>query len=156
MKKIVLVLLVAVMIATPCLAQEIETDGLFSIEGTKWQALIGWQIFPFPLIYFPEMSFGFYDGEVYIEYEEDLRVLRESCYRDMLVFSIFRTSCSSISTNQGTEAPGDQFGILQPIGIGMWIEYYFPSIPLPFLPVITIDLLIKTDDSWSPPEPEVE
>jgi hypothetical protein len=26
-----------VMIATPCLAQEIETDGIFSIEGTLWR-----------------------------------------------------------------------------------------------------------------------
>ena len=37
MKKITLVVLLLVMIATPCLAQGVETDGLFSIEGTKWE-----------------------------------------------------------------------------------------------------------------------
>ena len=37
MKRKILVVLMAVMVATPCLAQEVEPDGLFSIEGTAWQ-----------------------------------------------------------------------------------------------------------------------
>ena len=36
MKKTILVVLMAVMLTTPCLAQEIETDGIFSLEGTRW------------------------------------------------------------------------------------------------------------------------
>ena len=39
MRKLILASLIAIMVATPCLAQEIETDGLFSIEGTMWKAL---------------------------------------------------------------------------------------------------------------------
>ena len=37
MKKTILAVLMVVMIATPCFAQEVEPDGLFSIEGTKWR-----------------------------------------------------------------------------------------------------------------------
>ena len=36
MKKMTLVVLLLVMIATPCLVREVGPDGLFSIEGTKW------------------------------------------------------------------------------------------------------------------------
>ena len=36
MKRTILAVLMVVMVSTPCLAQEIETDGLFSIEGTLW------------------------------------------------------------------------------------------------------------------------
>ena len=36
MKRTILVVLMSVVIVTPCFAQEIEPDGLFSIEGTRW------------------------------------------------------------------------------------------------------------------------
>ena len=39
MKKTILVVLMTVMIATPCLAQEIEPEGIFSISGTEWRAI---------------------------------------------------------------------------------------------------------------------
>jgi hypothetical protein len=39
MKKTILAVLMAVLIATPCFAQEIETDGLFSIMGTEWRRI---------------------------------------------------------------------------------------------------------------------
>ena len=39
MKRTILVVLMVAMVATPCLAQEIETEGLFSIEGTTWKCI---------------------------------------------------------------------------------------------------------------------
>ena len=51
MKKTILAILTAVMVATPCFANEIEPEGIFSLHGTLWQALpIGLQIFPFPIV----------------------------------------------------------------------------------------------------------
>jgi hypothetical protein len=59
MKKIILAVLMAVMITTPCFAQEVEPEGLFSIEGTSWL-----------IVYFRDVYlkyyFGFYEGDVYL------------------------------------------------------------------------------------------
>ena len=37
MKKTILAVLMVLVIATPCFAEEVEPDGLFSIEGTRWR-----------------------------------------------------------------------------------------------------------------------
>ena len=37
MKKTILIVLMAVMVATPCFAQEVETDANFSLHGTQWE-----------------------------------------------------------------------------------------------------------------------
>ena len=48
MKKSILVVLMLVMIATPCIA-EVEPDGIFSIEGTLWRYnLNGVHLTPYP------------------------------------------------------------------------------------------------------------
>ena len=151
MRKTILAVLVVVMLATPCFAQEIEPDGLFSIEGTLWRALpIGIQIFPLPGIWATEdLQLGFYGGKAY----PDLELDDYSFYRDMLAFSIFSTNNTWISTNQGGTGgfPTYYYGILQPIGIGMVVEvhhsyYLFAD--------ISIALLIKVDDDWTPSEVE--
>jgi hypothetical protein len=88
MKKTILVVLMAVMAATPCLAQEVETDGIFSLHGTVWQALpIKLQILPYPwIVPDPTLpSFWFYDGKVY----RGGNPVIDSFYIDMLVCSIF-------------------------------------------------------------------
>ena len=36
MRKIILAVFVVVMLTTPCLAREIEPDGIFSLNGTVW------------------------------------------------------------------------------------------------------------------------
>ena len=151
MKKIVLVVLM-VMVTTPCFAQEIEADGLFSIDGTKWETLIGWQIFPLPWIFlYPDMydlEFGFYGGEVY----PDLQAVEISFYTDMLVSSVFYTNTAPIIPQAGGGGGRSLFfGIMQPIGIGMVVEVFESYYPFPF---ISIALLIKTDDSWVPPDME--
>ena len=53
MKRTILVVLIAVMIATPCFAQEIEPDGLFSLDGTLWK------------FFRPEIQFGTTYGQPY-------------------------------------------------------------------------------------------
>jgi hypothetical protein len=67
MKKLILAVLMAVMLATPCFAQEVEPEGIFSLHGTLWQTLpTGVQLLPFPPSLVPiDWEFGFYGGEVY-------------------------------------------------------------------------------------------
>jgi len=82
MKKIVLLVLIAVMIATPCFAQEVEPEGIFSLHRTEWQALpTGVKLLPFPPSLEPlyESVFNFYGGQVYPEKGGD------GFYLDMLV-----------------------------------------------------------------------
>ena len=150
MRKISLVALMVAMIATPCLAQEVEPEGIFSIEETVWQALpISLQIFPLPWIEPNDnLEFGFYGGEVY----PDLQSVDKSFYMDMLVFSIFAAGYS-MSNNLGPVTTSAYFGILQPIGIGTVIVSTYQCCPLP-IPTISIALLIKTGDTWTPAEVE--
>ena len=149
MKKTVLVLLMTVMVATPCFAQEVEPERPFSIEGTVWKALpIGLQIFPVPGIWnTDDLQFGFYGSTVYPGLEPD----EDSFCINMLMFSIFSTCTPSITTQQGGVGvySTNYYGILQPIGIGMVVrvhESYYP------FPDISIALLIKTGVRFIPPE----
>ncbi|MCK5010301.1 MAG: hypothetical protein KAS98_07440 [Deltaproteobacteria bacterium] len=152
MKKAILVVLMVVMIATPCLAQEIEPEGILSIDGTLWQALpIGIQIFPLPQIWTTnDLKFGIYGGKVYLY---DLR--RESSfYVDILGLGVFYI--------EGTTAAGGHrrpsyFGLLQSIGIGMVVEiqpyclFYYHGCNITSVE-IRVGILTKTDDNWTPPE----
>jgi len=144
MKKTILVILMVVMIATPCFAQEIEPEGIFSLHGTAWETLpMGIQIFPFPSpqpMYNSE--FGFYGGIVYPwKYNY-------SFYIDMLVCSIFwAIDIPTIGGGSITRS----FGILQPTGVGLVFENGLNNRRLPTL---KIGLLIKTSDNWTPPEVE--
>jgi hypothetical protein len=152
MKKTILAVLMAVMVATPCFAQEIETDGLFSLSGTNWTALpISMMIFPIPLLPWPidiGASWGFYGGEVY---PISFRAATNSFYVDMLVASIFMyvREAAGIVVGPYIEIG---FGIMQPIGIGLMTTYYKEERNP--VPIIVTVLLIKTDDNWTPPEDE--
>ena len=128
MKKTILVVLMALMITTPCFAQEVEPEGFFSIEGTLWQALsMGVQILPFPSLVSLDWEFGFYGGKKYI------------------LFPYTHLSAG------GGVLPS-YFFILQPIGIGIAIEIVGPYYRRPLY--LTVGLLIKIDDNWTPPEDE--
>ena len=146
MKRTILAVLMAVMVATPCFAQEGE-----SIEGTLWEVLpIGLRIFPTPGIWIPgDLEFGFYDGKVY----QNLTPIENSSYEDKQGIIVFSTANSPVST----QAIGDvieplYFGILQPTGMGIVVEGNISLIP-PGL-FIKMGLLIKTGDNWIPPEVE--
>ena len=134
MKKIILVLLVAVILATSCFAQEVESDGLFSIEGTLWEFTI--VISPPNL---PRMGeIGFYKGKVYIG-DIPLEGVPFSFYVDLGIASFFMGIDMDVSTMF--------FGIMQPIGMGMITTTSF--IPLPIVTIATLD---KINDNWSPSE----
>jgi hypothetical protein len=146
MKKTILAVLMVVIVSTPCFAQEGE-----SIEGTIWEVLpIGLRIFPTPGIWIPgDLEFGFYDGKVY----QNLSPIENSSYEDRLGFIVFSTANSPVST----QAIGDvveplYFGILQPTGMGIVVEGHISLIP-PGL-FIKMGLLVKTGDTWIPPEVE--
>ena len=143
MKKIILAVLMVLIVATPCFAQEVETDGLFSIKGTKWEAL------PFQFTPFWYMVLGFSGGTVYSVYSEYTLPTSNSFYIDMLVASIFMYARDRDPIWLG---PGIEigFGILQPIGFGVMITYIKHE-NLPF-PIIDMVLLTKTDNNWKPPE----
>ena len=148
MRRTILGIIIVLLITTPCLAQEIEPEGLFSIEGTQWQSLPIWiQILPFPWLQIYEFSIGFYGGKIY-RYPSS-GFIYESFYLDMLVASIFRYKESDHSFFAYYD--GTHFGILQPIGVGVMIV---SGRNLNFIPVLGVMILIKVEDDWTPPEEE--
>ena len=108
MKKTIVMLMV-VMVATPCLAQEIKPEGLFSIEGTEWMYIavgVAYWPPPFFLLYndilrFTNRSVQISSGNIDIPFVCD-------CYLDFLVFSVALEPLVGIM-------------ILQPVlGVGMF------------------------------------
>jgi hypothetical protein len=136
--------------ATPCFAQEIETDGLFSIEGTKWEALLAMAIMIKPFIPIPifafaplEFSLGFYDGEIYSgDSSAD-----KSFYLDMLAVSIFAYEEQHRVGPTGGHFLSRGFGILQPIGIGVMFVYETGDFQPSGFIMMTF---IKVDNNWTP------
>ena len=144
MKKTILILLIAVMLATPCFAQEVEPEGIFSLHGTVWQSLpMGVHILPFPpSLESIDWEFGFYGGKAYNS------VRTPGFYIDMLVCSIFYLEDYHVG---GGYFPL-YFGILQPIGMGMVVQYI--GAPIPNNKDLTVGWVIKVSDNWTPPEVE--
>ena len=162
MRKMLLVLLIVVMIVTPCFAQELEPEWIFSLHGTAWKVLAEYLIFPPPVIIGPigdeEPDVGFYRGKLYKIYSSgEAYIYGASFYIDMIVSSFFIDYSfmywSSISTHVGGGVPEYNFGIALPIGIGMWVKWAYQWYRHPLLPFIRIELLIKTEDNWIPQPP---
>ena len=145
MRKIILSVLMVVIVAVPCFAQEVETDGMFSIEGTQWRARY---IFPpYPLL--TTNAIGFFGGKVYWYSPRGWGQMENSFYVNALVasFSIaiswendfFVSTCA-----------------MQPAGIGVITNFGFGNL-FPFL-LVQIGILQKIADNWTPPgvEPPTE
>jgi hypothetical protein len=154
MKRTIIVVLMVVLVATPCLAQEVETDGLFSLDGTQWRGLpIGGYLLPipllpFPIFYFEGWQWGFYGGEVYPIVGG---AATNSFYIDMMVASIFMYK-DEIGTYTFGSGIVIGFGIMQPIGLGIVTVYIkYEGRPVP---IIATGLVIKKDNNWSPPDVE--
>ena len=149
MKRTILALLIVALIATPCLGQEVESDGLFSLHGTKWVPLTAILILPFPWVFPPnfedDFAYGFHSGVVYPGLSS--RFITTSFYVDMIVASFFMyRAIDTEPYHPGFEAIS--FGILQPIGVGVMIVYEKAS---GFVPFVGVMILIKIDDNWTPP-----
>ena len=141
MKKTILVVLMGVMVFTYCIAQEIEPDGLFSIDNTRWDVSFSVQISPFPSLDYDDQYYvGFSGGKVYPADSADW-----SFYVDLGIASIFMYRRKPY----GYWVAGRiVFGMMQPFGIGVMIEITQPIVP--YFPIIAIVFLTKTDDNWTP------
>lgn len=149
-KSILTVLIMLVMIATPCLA-DVETAGPFSIEGTKWLTItVG--IFP-PIIPDGEaiQYLGFYEGKVYRSaYGEgpyDMRAYDDSSYTNlsgMSSYSYSQSICSMSSCSYYNES-----GIISTPGIGIAARIGQHGDFVKLWTLLTV-ILLKVDDKWEP------
>jgi len=151
MKKTILAVIMVLVFVTPCLAQEIEPEGMFSIEGTLW---LQYEIifFPFPpFVFVGSEDIGFYKGKVYgyEGYGDYYFPIEESSYIDLLMVSIAYSIRGILS-----EAGSISLAIMQPIGIGVMTSINIMNFYPPKIPFFTIGILIKVDDNWIPPEVE--
>lgn len=145
MKRTILALLMVALVSTPCLAQEVETDGLFSIEETLWRFGTGiafYTRFPFFQITNSNSELGFHQGTVYRCSGDDCNVVSRTSYINSPVLSIvyfFNVI---------------EFGliIMQPIGLGISTSFgsLFPITGFYY----SIALMYKVEDNWSPPDVE--
>jgi len=137
MKRTILTVLMAVMIATPCFAQEVETDGIFSLDGTLWRITgqMGRQGY----------YYGFNQGNVY--YLEGSECWKEEVgfFVDSFLTSIFMTYSSR--ELEGKTYVDIKYGNMLPIGIGFTTGI---SKSEDGDPRILRWILIRTDNNWTP------
>ena len=135
-----------IMVFTPCFAQEIESEGIFSIEGAYWRsiAIVDGMVISVG-------KYGFYDGKIYL----CLDIL--GCYN----LALFCPACSytdfSLLTFVSvavTDLPVGDFtfkGYLFPLlGLGVGFGHYYIG-SYRFGIVITFT---KISNNWIPPEVE--
>ena len=143
MKKTILVVLIGVMTTTPCLGQEVEPDGMFSLHGTTWLLITS---YPANIVHVKYL--GFYEGKVFWSRDsarwDECHDVYPSFYVDLLAVSY---STYKMGGGGGAEL---FWGIMSPLGfgVGFMIEV-MGSIKPVFWPYLVI--LIKTNNDWSPP-----
>ena len=93
MKKIILVVLVALVFATPCFAQDIEPNGLFTLDNTLWKM--------------GEMDLmGFAGDMVYLCDTPDVCFpMPFSSYSNFFLFSLFEIGVPDLTTTSGILIP---------------------------------------------------
>ena len=123
MKKIILVILMAVMIKTPCLAQKLEPEGMFSINETVWILhTVGFEGTPMKF-YRGSAYMGFKEGKVYWCWQgpTDFR-----CYYDESFCGYIDSPLVSITDSMDFDFWPDswyyQTYIMQPFGLGFFME----------------------------------
>ena len=134
MKKTILAGLMIVMVFSPCLAQRVETEEMFSIEGTVWLSTI---IDSFcPELIGESHYHTFHKGTVYISGE--LYILKHSVYVHLPQGSLFLIIRQPKSLNLNESV----IGFVYHFGIGIASDGD------------NIFLLCKINDNWIPPEVE--
>ena len=150
MKRIILALLMVALVTTPCFAQEIEPDGLFSLDGTLWR------------FFRPEIHFGTSYGQPYF----DMVVRnREVGFYQRSVYLCSENSCGSlgpyidtpvISTFFTLDFWGIDLWVMQPtVGIGLTTTCYCGGVSYTSGCGFGIGIMFKVDNNWEPP-PETE
>ena len=143
MKKLTLTVLMVVMIVPPCLAQEIEPHGLFSIEGTLWNVCGIKMRCKEPYFPPPECnSMGFKQGMVYRLYDFGFWPEDFLSYIDTPVVSVVYSSSIFVP----------HIYIMQPTGgIGAYMSYgcygHFGVICS-----FEIGIMYKVENNWIAPE----
>ena len=141
MKKTIVVVVMVLMIATPCLAQ--EEISLLSVEGTAWKL---------PIMAFATPSiFAFNNNSVYwcSETEENGQNIISNCER----CSTSQYTNYTFSCTVGGYTPGRTRvrGIILPaVGFGWLISRWCDVGCLP----IKLRLITKINDNWTSPEVE--
>jgi hypothetical protein len=146
MKKTLLVVLMMLVVATPCFSQKIEPEGIFSIEGTLWNECSVYFPSLYPYSFFDvtcNLDFGFHQGRVY------------RCNNAGLGYSCWQTDAKYIDTPVISIVyevfilipPGILLAIMQPSGFGVFTAYLAP---ISFM----VGIMSKTDDNWTPPDVE--
>jgi len=161
MKKTILALIILTMVSTPCLA-EVETDGLFSVDGTLWgSCFIGCISIP-PFIGIScEAEFGFYQGKQYLCAGNNcISASDTSAYNDLVVVSIAYYIDIPDGGNWIEDDWGSFLAIMQPIGIGVFTMIGYSSgggggwVSLPPALLGAMGIMFKINDNWTPPEVE--
>ena len=153
MKKTILALLMAVMLATPCFAQDVEPEGMFSIEGTLWRLCHVTVSVPYFYIGCYEWEMGFYQG-----YYSQTPIAAYTCDKGgidcqedpfLSVINLGVVSIlweTSLSNNNWTYF----LAILQPFGLGLYsrmrLRLGFSGFPTFY----EIGIMFKVDDNWTP------
>ena len=152
MKKTILLVLMAVILATPCFAQEVEPEGIFSVDGTLWSlCYIEFGLAGFEFTSSMDCtSVGYYQDKVYWCEEGSFCSATNMFYIDLGLVGITYISVL-----------GNGLAIMQPsIGLGVYSQIGFspgdcaPRYCLPPSFGISIGIMFKTDDNWTPPEVE--
>ena len=154
MHKIILVVLVALVAATPCLAAE-GSDRSSPIDGTQWISA-GIRISIEPPYFEPVTStFGFYQGTVYVCPEgDDCAPSDDYVYSDLPLISIafmFSFSLLEYRVELLIMQPAGGFGQLRTIS--WWREEdCVPSLGRNCIGGYFIQgVIIKTNENWKPP-----
>ena len=156
MKRTLLALLMIVMITTPCFAQEIETEGLFSIEGTTWKCIgVAIQILEPPFISLYNETVIFEDRTVQTT-SGNIGILQYGYPPlDFLVLSVARAVLY-----EGAFRRDYATMVLQPtIGVGMFSSIIrevdrYSRIDKRFIGFGFGFMFKVDDDDWTPPEGE--
>jgi hypothetical protein len=154
MRKTILALLRAVLVATPCFAQEVETDGLFSLNGTRWWCYRPVITFshtppnpPSIGIKVDNWEIGFYKGEVYFCDEE------YGCGSPHPSYLSISTPVLGICFD--LRIWGTDLYIMQPTaGIGLTTLMAGSRMRNSRLGYFGIGIMIKVANNWKPPDVE--
>ena len=152
MKKVILIVLMVLMVSTPCMAQ--TGLNLFSIEGTLWKSIA----LPHPVE--PILFFwGFWGGTAYQGISETGPFLPpaspsspctiSSSYNDSPLFSTFsfRSSCP----REEFSVDASYLGCLFPLAVIGFTAYWGRGIEPPEQREFALYVLLKIDDNWIPP-----
>ena len=153
MKKIISGLVVLVMVATPCLA-EVKPEGLFSLNGTRWNTCylgVGFPLgFSLPDIWVSceDYSRAFYQGKVYSCGDEPFPNNCNLLEDEFLHY--FYLDLGVVSIVFGLSLFGYEFAILQPIGLGYSTYGMFTCFINGCGFAYINGIMYKVNDNWIP------